>query len=156
MHAPSSPVGDGRHLRSIPPARLALIDRIVRARLPRHARVSQEFLRAYYRGVGEEDLAARTPASLAHAARCHLELGRRRAPGQSLVQIFNPDLRKDGFESAHTVVQIVTDDRPFLIDSISLAFARAGLAVHVIVHPVFDVRRDSRGTLSGIGAQGTR
>ncbi len=156
MHAPSSPAGDGRHLRSIPPARLALIDRIVRVHLPRRARVSQEFLRAYYRGVGEEDLAARTPASLAHAARCHLELGRRRAPGQSLVRIFNPDPSKDGFETAHTVVQIVTDDRPFLIDSISLAFARAGLAVHVIVHPVFDVRRDSRGTLSGIGVQGVR
>ena len=156
MHAPSSPAGEGRHLRSIPPARLVLIDRIVRVRLPRGARVSQEFLRAYYRGVGEEDLAARAPASLAHAARCHLELGRRRAPGQSLVRIFNPDPRKDGFETAHTVVQIVTDDRPFLIDSISLAFARAGLAVHVIVHPVLDIRRDSRGILTGIGAQGAR
>jgi glutamate dehydrogenase len=154
MHAPSSPAGDGRYLRGIPPARRALIDRIVRTRLPRRARVTQVFLRAYYRGVGEEDLAARTPAALAHAARCHLELGRRRAPGQSLVRIFNPDLRKDGFETAHTVVQIVTDDRPCLIDSINLAFARTGLAVHMIVHPVLEVRRDSRGTLSGIGAQG--
>jgi glutamate dehydrogenase len=156
MHAPSSPAGEGRHLRSIPPARLVLIDRIVRARLPRGARVAQPFLRAYYRGVGEEDLAARTPASLAHAARCHLELGRRRAPGQSLVRIFNPDPGKDGFETAHTVVQIVTDDRPFLIDSICLAFARAGLAVHVIVHPVLEIRRDSRGILRGIGAPGAR
>ncbi len=156
MHAPSFPAGEGRHLRSIPPARLVLIDRIVRVRLPRGARVAQEFLRAYYRGVGEEDLAARTPASLAHAARCHLELGRRRAPGQSLVRIFNPDPGKDGFETAHTVVQIITDDRPFLIDSISLAFARVGLAVHVIVHPVLEIRRDSRGILRGIGAQGAR
>ncbi len=156
MQAQPSPAGDGRHLRSIPPARLALIDRIARIRLPRRARVSQEFLRAYYRGVGEEDLAARTPASLAHAARCHLELGLHRARGESLVRIFNPDPRKDGFETAHTVVQIVTDDRPFLIDSISLAFARAGLAVHMIVHPVLEARRDARGTLRGFGAHGAR
>ncbi len=160
MHAPSS-AGDGRHLRSIPPARLALIDRIARIRLPRGpqaaaARMSAQFLRTYYRGVGEEDLAARTPAALAHAARCHLELGRRRFAGESLVRVFNPDLERDGFESPHTVVQIVTDDRPFLIDSLGLAFSRAGLAVHVIVHPVLEVHRDGRGRISGFGADGAR
>jgi glutamate dehydrogenase len=160
MHAPSS-AGDGRHLRSIPPARLALIDRIARIRLPRGphpaaARMSAKFLRTYYRGVGEEDLAARAPAALAHAARCHLELGRRRSVGQSLVRVFNPALERDGFESPHTVVQIVTDDRPFLIDSLGLTFNRAGLAVHVIVHPVLEVRRDGRGRISGFGADGVR
>ena len=160
MHAPSS-AGDGRHLRSIPPARLALIDRIARIRLPRGpqaaaTRMSAQFLRTYYRGVGEEDLAARTPAALAHAARCHLELGRRRFAGESLVRVFNPDRERDGFESPHTVVQIVTDDRPFLIDSLGLAFSRAGLAVHVIVHPVLEVRRDGRGRISGFGADGAR
>ena len=160
MHATSS-AGDSRHLRSIPPARLALIDRIARIRLPRgpHAAalsVSADFLRTYYRGVGEEDLAARTPQALAHAARGHLELGRRRAPGQSVVRVFNPDPERDGFESPHTVVQIVTDDRPFLIDSLGLAFSRAGLAVHVIVHPVLEVRRDGRGRLSGFGGDGAR
>ena len=160
MHAPSS-AGDGRHLRSIPPARLALIDRIARIRLPRgpHAagtRMSSQFLRTYYRGVGEEDLAARTPDALAHAARCHLELGRHRPAGQSLVRVFNPDLERDGFESPHTVVQVVTDDRPFLIDSLGLTFNRAGLAVHLIVHPVLEVRRDGRGRIGGFGADGAR
>ncbi len=160
MHAPSS-AGDGRHLRSIPPARLALIDRIARIRVPRGphaaaARMSAQFLRTYYRGVSEEDLAARTPAALAHAAHCHLELGLRRLAGESLVRVFNPDLERDGFESPHTVVQIVTDDRPFLIDSLGLTFNRAGLAVHVIVHPVFEVRRDGRGRISGFGADGAR
>ena len=160
MHA-TSPAGDGRHLRSIPPARLALIDRIARIRLARGphaaaARMSSQFLRTYYRGVGEEDLAARAPAALAHAALCHLELGRRRAAGESLVRVFNPDPERDGFESPHTIVQIVTDDRPFLIDSLGLAFARAGLAVHMIVHPVLEVRRDARGRIVGLGAEDAR
>ncbi len=159
MHV-SSPAGDGRHLRSIPPARLALIDRIARIRLPRGpsaaARTSAQFLRAYYRGVAEEDLAARAPAALAHAAQCHLELGQRRAAGQSLVRVFNPDPERDGFESPHTVVQVVTDDRPFLINSLGLTFNRAKLAVHMIVHPVLEVRRDARGRFVGLGADGAR
>ncbi len=120
----------------------------------RYREVQQRFLRAYFRGVGEEDLAERTPATLAGEARSHLELGWRRAPGQSLVRIFNPDRERDGFESPHTLVQIVTDDRPFLVDSVGIAFARAGLAMHLIVHPVLEVRRDGRGRLAGLGANG--
>jgi glutamate dehydrogenase len=166
MHAPDPAPDDSRLLRSIPPARLALIERIVRARIapragPRAAwdtalyrEMQQPFLRAYFRGVGEEDLAERPPAALATAARSHLELGWRRAPGQSLVRIFNPDPERDGFESPHTLVQIVTDDRPFLVDSVGIALARAGLAVHLLVHPVLEVRRDGRGRLAGLGANG--
>jgi glutamate dehydrogenase len=91
---------------------------------------------------------------LAGEARSHLELGWRRTPGQSLVRIFNPDRERDGFESPHTLVLIVTDDRPFLVDSVGIAFARAGLAMHLIVHPVLEVRRDGRGRLAGLGANG--
>jgi len=166
MHAPDSSSDDSRLLRSIPPARLALIERIVRTRFtPRqgaraagdaalYREMQQRFLRAYFRGVGEDDLAERAPATLAGAARSHLELGWRRVPGQSLVRIFNPDPERDGFESPHTVVQIVTDDRPFLVDSVGIAFGRAGLAMHLIVHPVLEVRRDGRGRLAGLGANG--
>jgi glutamate dehydrogenase len=162
MQAPDLSSDDSRLLRSIPPSRLALIERIVRTRIaPRQGppagsdrETLQRFLRAYFRGVGEEDLAERTPAALAGAARSHLELGWRRTPGQSLVRIFNPDRERNGFESPHTLVQIVTDDRPFLVDSVGIAFARAGLAMHLIVHPVLEVRRDGRGRLAGLGANG--
>src|SRR5512146_2119056 len=117
MHAPDPSSDDSRLLRSIPPARLALIERIVRARIaPRpglraagetapYREVQQPFLRAYFRGVAEEDLAERPPATLANAARSHLELGWRRVPGESLVRIFNPDPERDGYESPHTLVQ---------------------------------------------------
>jgi glutamate dehydrogenase len=162
MQAPDPSSDDNRLLRSIPPSRLALIERIVRTRIAARQgppagsdrEIPQRFLRAYFRGVGEEDLAERTPATLAGEARSHLELGWRRAPGQSLVRIFNPDRERDGFESPHTLVQIVTDDRPFLVDSVGIAFARAGLAMHLIVHPVLEARRDGRGRLAGLGANG--
>jgi glutamate dehydrogenase len=165
MQAPDPSSDDSRLLRSIPPSRLALIERIVRTRVAlrrgfpasdatRYREVQQRFLRAYFRGVGEEDLAERTPTTLAGEARSHLELGWRRAPGQSLVRIFNPDRERDGFESPHTLVQIVTDDRPFLVDSVGIAFAHAGLAMHLIVHPVLEVSRDGRGRLAGLGANG--
>ena len=148
-------VADNRLLRSIPAARIALIERIARAGGGGwRNELRQRFLRAYFHGVGEEDLAERTPRHLARAALAHLAFGKRRPQQRSLVRVFNPDPRRDGFESAHTLVLSVTDDMPFLVDSLSMAIGRAGLAVHLIVHPVLQVRRDRRGTLLDIGANG--
>ncbi len=157
MHAP--PAAEDNHLlRSIPAARVALIERITRAAPTPGGRheLRQRFLRSYFHGVAEEDLAERSPRQLARAALAHLAFGARRAAGRSLVRVFNPQLKADGFESPHTLVLTVTDDMPFLVDSLGMAFGRAELAVHLIVHPVLMVRRDRRGQLSDIGANGAQ
>jgi glutamate dehydrogenase len=156
MHAPVAPE-DNRLLRSIPAARVALIERIARAGAPRgRDDLKQRFLRAYFHGVAEEDLAERPPGQLAKAALAHLALGARRSHGRSLVRVLNPDPATDGFESAHTLVFTLTEDMPFLVDSLSMAFGRAELAIHLIVHPVLQVRRDRRGQLIDIGTNGAQ
>src|SRR5579863_4021426 len=148
---------DSRLLHSIPPARLALIQRIAQA-VTRKGRQSlqQRFVRTYFRGVGEEDLAQRPPRTLAKAALAHLEFGTQRRPGKTLVRVFNPDPERDGFESPHTLVMLVTDDMPFLVDSMGIVFSRAEAAVHLIVHPVLEVRRDARGRILDLGANGAQ
>jgi glutamate dehydrogenase len=160
MHAQAAP-DENRLLRSIPATRVALIERIAHAVAP-HAKRSgggrgqlellHRFVTAYFRGVGEEDLSERTPAILAQAALDHFEFGTKRARGQALVRVFNPDAERDGFESPHTLVLTVTDDMPFLVDSLSIVFKRAELAVHLIVHPVLEVRRDGRGRIADVGS----
>jgi glutamate dehydrogenase len=141
-------------LRSIPAARRALIERIVDARTPRSrtgAALQQKFLSAYFRGVAEEDLAQRAPAMLAAAALEHFKFGSlARRPGQALVKVFNPDSARDGFQCPHTLVMVVTDDMPFLVDSLGIVFSHAEVAVHLIVHPVLSVERDRSGRLTGV------
>ena len=66
MSAPRDLSRDTPLLRSIPAVRRALIERIVGARVPRSgartsAAMRQKFLRAYFSGVAEEDLAQRAP-----------------------------------------------------------------------------------------------
>src|SRR3984885_8817256 len=92
----------------------------------------------------------------AGAALAPLSFGPHRPPGRSLVRVFNPRARRDGFESAHTLVLTVTDDMPFLVDSLGMAFGRAELAVHLVVHPVLQVRRDRGGTLLDLGSNGAQ
>jgi glutamate dehydrogenase len=162
MHAQAAP-DDTRLLRSIPATRVALIERIARAVAPASktaggsrdlTELQQRFVKGYFRGVGEEDLTERTPGLLARMALDHFEFGMKRAPEQSLVRVFNPDPERDGFDSPHTLVLTVTDDMPFLVDSLSIVFKRAELAVHLIVHPVLEVRRDGRGRLTDASANG--
>src|SRR5580698_297365 len=121
------------------------------ARLPKSRRAAdhKEFLSTYYGNVDPADMAARTPADLAGAALSHLAFaGKRR--GRALVRVFNPTQREHGYTSPHTVIEMVNDDMPFLVDSIGLALAQRSLTIHFLAHPVFSVARDAAGVLRSI------
>ncbi|MDT7663036.1 MAG: glutamate dehydrogenase [Pseudonocardiales bacterium] len=66
--------------------------------------------------------------------------------------VYSPDYDEHGFASQHTVVEVVTDDMPFLVDSLTMELRRHGLGLHVVIHPVLTVRRDGDGELLGIVA----
>ena len=121
-------------LGKVPASRLRLIEDIVRAARARTKgaahRSTDAFVRRYFRGVAEEELRARGAAALAGAALCHLAAGATRRPGRPLVHVFNPEAERDGFTSEHTVVTIVCEDMPFLVDSIGIAANQEGLSVH--------------------------
>src|SRR6202522_4672987 len=111
------------------------------------------FLQAYYANVDAADLAAGEPAELAGSALSHLMFARQRRRS-ALVRVFNPTLREHGFTSPHTVIEMVNDDMPFLVDSISLALAQRSLTLHFLTHPVFAVTRDGSGTLLSLRERG--
>ncbi|HUY83238.1 MAG TPA: hypothetical protein VMU86_01580, partial [Steroidobacteraceae bacterium] len=120
-----------------------------------------QYLQAYYASVAPQDLAARDPAELAAAAFAHLGFAQNRRRGRAAVRVFNPVLRERGRGSPHTVVEMVGDDMPFLVDSIALAFQRRGLTLHFLAHPVFAVARGADGALRSLrprsdGASGER
>ncbi len=100
-----------------------------------------EYLRRYFANVAIEDLDKGEPRALSAAALNHLEFGDRRFRGRHRLRIYNPDRAEDGYESSHTVVEIVNDDMPFLVDSVGMAIERAGFGVHLTVHPLLPVRR---------------
>ena len=135
-------------------ARTRFIDRIVelaRERAPADPGVDiAEFVQQYYRNIGLEDLKAHRPENLAGAAMGHLRLAAVRTPGTPTIRVFNPDPRADGWSSEHTIVQMVNDDMPFLVDSVSMAINRSGLYIHLTVHPVMRVKRDAQGRLAGL------
>src|ERR671921_783142 len=111
------------------------------------AELAQAFSRQFYRWVAPEDVADRDPLDLYGLALGHFNFARERAPGTPKVRVYNPRFEEHGWQSTHTAVEIVTDDMPFLIDSVSMELNRRGFGVHLIIHPVLGVRRDDSGEL---------
>lgn len=87
-----------------------------------------------------------------HLVATHARLGRVRAPGEDLVAGFTPREAADGWGvRGSTIIQVVTDDRPFLVDTATMALTDTGWTVRGLHHPILDVRRDTAGRLAGVG-----
>jgi glutamate dehydrogenase len=109
-----------------------------------------DYLAAFYRHVGPEDLLGRAPTEIDGAARSQRELAQQRVEGEVRIRVYSPTEQTHGWESAHTLVEIVTDDMPFLVDSAVAELTRQDIGVHLVVHPQFVVRREVLGRLTQV------
>lgn len=117
---------------------------------PADRRPLEGFAHEYFRQVDVDDLSERTAEDLLGALLSHWQFGAQRRPGLPKVRVFSPSPGEDGWGSRHTVVQVVNDDMPFLVDSVSMEIRRQGLGLHLIIHPIYAVQRDANGSLQAI------
>ena len=137
--------------------RLEAMLKLVRAKVaPAQRALVEEFAARYFQDVDPEDLAERQPADLYGAALSHWNFARKREPGRARMRVFNPTLEEHGWQSTHTIVEIVNDDMPFLVDSVTMEVNRHGLTLHLIIHPIVAVERGADGTLTRPRARGRR
>ena len=99
------------------------------------AEAAARFIREFYANVSPDDLVGAEVENLYCAALSLWNHGQKRLPGQAKVRVFNPRVDEHGWHSAHTVVEIVNDDMPFLVDSVTAALGRDDLTVHLVIHP---------------------
>ncbi|MEU8206747.1 NAD-glutamate dehydrogenase [Streptosporangium sp. NPDC049046] len=123
------------------------------ARTPSSDHVSVEealaFLRLYYRHVAPEDLLGRDLVDVYGPAMVQRRLAEQRPQGRALVRAYTPTPEEQGWARGSSVVEIVTDDMPFLVDSVTMELNRHGVGIHLVVHPQMRVRRDMTGKLLG-------
>jgi glutamate dehydrogenase len=103
------------------------------------------YVQAYYRHVAEEDLVAAGPVRLAAVAAEQARFAAHRPQGRALVRVRRGEAA--ACQPARDVIDIVTDDMPFLVDSITMELARHETTTRLIVHPQLRVRRDVTGSL---------
>ena len=170
MHEPHGEETDTRMTASLEESRIDVLRTAATAAAPpptstraggrrsRRADATEElesFLSTYYRLVATEDLLARPARELATMALAHREFAQHRPVGTLNVRAFNPSSHDEGWSTGQTVVQIVVDDMPFLVDSVVAALGGFDRGVHLIVHPQVTVERTITGDLRSVLPEGT-
>jgi len=112
--------------------------------------IVEMFARKYYSNTADEDLAETEIANLYGAVLTHWNFAHKRKPGVASVRVYNPQFEKHGWQSTHTIVEIVIDDKPFLVDSIRMTLNARSLTTHLVIHPVINIKRDSSGKIVDI------
>ncbi|MFD3786355.1 NAD-glutamate dehydrogenase [Streptomyces cyaneofuscatus] len=115
------------------------------------------YLQRYYLHTAPEDLSGRDPVDVYGAAASHYRLAENRPQGTANVRVHTPTVEENGWTCSHSVVEVVTDDMPFLVDSVTNELSRQGRGIHVVIHPQVTVRRDVTGKLIEVlsGGPGT-
>src|SRR3954454_11588284 len=112
-----------------------------------------EFVRALLAGAVPEDLLryeARELAELCEAAWTFLA---ERKPERPKIRIANPDSVAGGDQLKQiSVLEIVNDDMPFLLDSVLGELSERGVEIRLVLHPIISVARDATGRLSSFQA----
>ena len=106
---------------------------------------AEQFVRRYFALVAPDDIIYAAFDTLLGGALSLWEFGARRQPGLAKVRIYNPTVQEHGWTLEHTVIEVINDDMPFLVDSVSAEVNRRERNIHLLLHPVVRVRRDHDG-----------
>ena len=117
---------------------------------------ARNFVRHYYRHVPPEDMQGQEPEDLYGAALSLWTFGQTRRDGEVKIRVYTPRFEEHGWHSTHTVIEIINDDMPFLVDSVGMELTRQGITAHLIVHPVYGVGRDAAGAAIDFPLHATR
>ena len=106
---------------------------------------AEQFVRRYFALVAPDDIIYTAFETLLGGALSLWEFGAKRQPGVAKVRIYNPTTEQHGWTLEHTVIEVINDDMPFLVDSVSAEVNRRERNIHLLLHPVVRVRRDKDG-----------
>ncbi len=93
-----------------------------------------------------DDFFDREPMSLFAITKGFWEASSKRTLGKPIVKVINPRFPKEGWTSHHSVLMIITDDMPFLVDSITGGLTSTLKSrIHMMHHPILSTIRDKKG-----------
>ncbi len=97
----------------------------------------KKFLEHLYGALSDEDMDLLDPVTMARTAERHWKMSANRKPLASEIYIYTPRPDRDDWGTAHTIIDIVSEDMVFLVDSVAAEItARHNRLIHVLVHPV--------------------
>ncbi|GAA6133620.1 NAD-glutamate dehydrogenase GdhB [Oceaniserpentilla sp. 4NH20-0058] len=123
-----------------------LIERLLGEVPKNQAKAIEQFTKTYYAATPEQELESRKLEDLYGATLACWNFMQKR-PETSKIRVFNPDFEEHGWQSTHTIVEVLHADVPFLVDSIRMELNRREMSIHFINNAVMHVDRTEKGEL---------
>ena len=122
------------------------------------AQLTAALLRAWRTSVPVEEWRGFDEAALRRGCAAHIDFGMRRRRRQTLLRVSSAPAALAGSgpgagTRSWSVIEVVVDDMPFLVDTLSMTLAQLGLSVQLIIHPILRVWRDRAGVIQSLHAQ---
>jgi glutamate dehydrogenase len=114
--------------------------------------VEDLFVRKFYATVPMLDLTEEDYHLYAQLAKNAFDFLQNRNISQAKLKLYQGVAR--GVESDHTIIEILSDDLPFLFDSTICLLNRLNIEVEKVAHPTIFVSRDEKGKLVSIDDKG--
>lgn len=108
---------------------------------PKQAKLVEQFASALYANASRDDLHERNDNDLYGAALSLWNQLNQSAIGEKHIRVFNPSQEKNGWHSTRSIIEVISPDMPFLIDSVIMALNRLDITAHMVLHKPFVIER---------------
>ena len=133
-----------------------LIHRLIRYRKGKvsgsKGQLFEAFMIQYLTHISPSDLEWLSIPEIYNLIREHWAFAFKRRAGTSSVRVYNPIKKTHGYYTGHSVIEICTDDMPFLVDSVKATIDRFDLKILFIIHPIIFVGRNTNGNMVEVRA----
>lgn len=127
---------------------LALLCQEIESRLAKERAVDlTQFAQLYYSSASLTDLKEWKLEDLYGSTLACWQFIQVRKREQAKVRVFNPDYEQHGWQSTHTIIEVLQEDMPFVVDSLRMELNSRNLTIHAIHNAVLTMKRDDKGEL---------
>jgi glutamate dehydrogenase len=127
------------------------LDAIVSALPAKTPEIAKRFTWQFYAKIPSSELLQLEKKQAALLAMSAYEFFSVRKMAAPKLRIFTPNKKEYGYDAKHVVIEVINNDMPFLVDSLTAELARHGLIIRETIHPIFKVQRDKNGSLMALG-----
>ncbi|QBL09328.1 NAD-glutamate dehydrogenase [Rheinheimera sp. D18] len=127
-----------------PSVLLQNVNKLIKQKVKDQVGLVEKFAYTLYGNMSDEDLDGRNDSDLYGAALSLWQTFNGHAEATVKIRVFNPELAKFGWESKHTIVEMVVPDMPFLVDSVRMALSRHSITAHLLLHYPLQTERDNQ------------
>ncbi|MCH8536463.1 MAG: NAD-glutamate dehydrogenase [Alkalimonas sp.] len=139
-----------------PSVLLQNVKKLIQQKVKEQPELVAKFATILYGSIASEDLIGRNDSDLYGAALSLWKTFNSQHQDGAEIRVFNPEISRHGWESKHTIVEIVVHDMPFLVDSVRMALTRQNISAHFFVHLPLQSKRSEQGAITDFDKLGAK